>query len=464
MKSWFFVIFIFSLFFELKADLRKSFDFYKKSQGRYHGHYEKMIENLVNSGYYYTAVPFMKEYLVNRSGNLGSQIEKTFEKIIDQTGVQIFEKIPERFLMYSQSSYVKYILAKRMFFQKKYDQALKHLSSIPKSHKIYPYKLNLKASTYYLKGDFLRSLDYYSRCVNDSKTVNGKQSEVNLELCQAGVARSLFGQKKYKKAQEAYSKISKNSYIWPDLLFEEAWNSYYSKDYNRSLGKLVTYQAPVFKHIFKPEVYALQALSYLKLCHYREARKIASSFSSHYQNSGESLRKYIVSRGRDYRYYYQLISNFEKRPQLSNELFYRVLSTVSRGSVFQELKKNLFLAHRERKKIATEKNIGNFYFVLKTAIANTMNDLQILIGEYVRDELLQNYKEIYQTNMGMGFLRLEILSDKKKTLYGGKAEEKKGNIKNVKKAPYQYFWGFNGEFWADELGDYVFALKSECNP
>ena len=32
----------------------------------------------------------------------------------------------------------------------------------------------------------------------------------------------------------------------------------------------------------------------------------------------------------------------------------------------------------------------------------------------------------------------------------------------VERNEKQYFWDFNGEFWADELGDYVFALKSEC--
>jgi hypothetical protein len=26
----------------------------------------------------------------------------------------------------------------------------------------------------------------------------------------------------------------------------------------------------------------------------------------------------------------------------------------------------------------------------------------------------------------------------------------------------QMFWTFNGEFWNDELGDYVFGLESEC--
>jgi hypothetical protein len=26
----------------------------------------------------------------------------------------------------------------------------------------------------------------------------------------------------------------------------------------------------------------------------------------------------------------------------------------------------------------------------------------------------------------------------------------------------QYYWSFNGEFWNDELGDYVFGLESAC--
>ena len=26
----------------------------------------------------------------------------------------------------------------------------------------------------------------------------------------------------------------------------------------------------------------------------------------------------------------------------------------------------------------------------------------------------------------------------------------------------QYYWSFNGEFWNDELGDYVFGLESQC--
>jgi hypothetical protein len=38
---------------------------------------------------------------------------------------------------------------------------------------------------------------------------------------------------------------------------------------------------------------------------------------------------------------------------------------------------------------------------------------------------------------------------------------KKGGLK-VNRKDYQYLWNFNGEFWIDELGDYVFALESNC--
>jgi hypothetical protein len=38
----------------------------------------------------------------------------------------------------------------------------------------------------------------------------------------------------------------------------------------------------------------------------------------------------------------------------------------------------------------------------------------------------------------------------------------RGDVAYLRRTDKQYFWTFNGEFWADELGDYVFSLKSEC--
>ena len=59
--------------------------------------------------------------------------------------------------------------------------------------------------------------------------------------------------------------------------------------------------------------------------------------------------------------------------------------------------------------------------------------------------------------------QLEVLAQKKAKLYSFEKDNRsRGDIKYIQRNEKQYFWDFNGEFWADELGDYVFALKSEC--
>ena len=41
--------------------------------------------------------------------------------------------------------------------------------------------------------------------------------------------------------------------------------------------------------------------------------------------------------------------------------------------------------------------------------------------------------------------------------------KKRGSLGRPALKDNQYFFDFNGEFWADELGEYTFALRPECN-
>ena len=86
------------------------------------------------------------------------------------------------------------------------------------------------------------------------------------------------------------------------------------------------------------------------------------------------------------------------------------------------------------------------------------------IGAYVRRRLVVYSEQLKKSFEGMSYIKLEILSNKKSTLYGKdlKSDRYRGDILNLERNEKQYFWTFNGEFWADELGDYVFSLKSEC--
>jgi hypothetical protein len=62
-------------------------------------------------------------------------------------------------------------------------------------------------------------------------------------------------------------------------------------------------------------------------------------------------------------------------------------------------------------------------------------------------------------------LNLEIISRKKDLVYFNKrliADRSRGDYSNIKRSRFEYFWKFDGSFWADELGDYSMGLKSNC--
>ena len=63
-------------------------------------------------------------------------------------------------------------------------------------------------------------------------------------------------------------------------------------------------------------------------------------------------------------------------------------------------------------------------------------------------------------------LKLELLSKKRDEIYNSRPDQKtdrgRGAETNIKRKTSQYFFDFNGSFWADELGDYSFGLQSKC--
>jgi len=86
-----------------------------------------------------------------------------------------------------------------------------------------------------------------------------------------------------------------------------------------------------------------------------------------------------------------------------------------------------------------------------------------LIGKLTKTFLNKYIVDLNNSFKQMSYLKLEVLSRKKGKLYRGESlVNKRGDVKYLKRTRQQYFWSFKNEFWADELGDYVFALASEC--
>lgn len=430
-----------------------------------------LVQNLVEDGLYFSAVPWIKEYLVRGRSKYDSGFEKSFSVVLKNVGTSQFETLPVKYLRQSRLNTVKYILGKKLIKESNYREANEYLSSINTNHSIFPFAMNALATSYSVSGSYDKAIIAFNQCVNSSEAaisssnslIENNQLKKNRDYCLLGNARTLFSSKKYQAADLKYLDIPKSSPVWPFVLFDEAWNSYYLKNYNRTLGKLVTYNAPVFEKFFNPEFEVLKALSYLKMCLYKDAKSVSDDFYSKYLNRTRKLRLFLRGKGKNYNYFYKLYTDYSKKRTTGNTLLDSLLISFKTDGAIENLVNNLELSYKEYARVKNSR-VTRMQRALLSNIREVIKTQRVLIGSYVRSRLIEKYAELYRGFEGMSYIKLEVLSQRKAKLYNFKESDdsKRGDIKYLQRNEKQYFWNFNGEFWADELGDYVFALKNEC--
>ncbi len=432
--------------------------------------YRDMIIELDDGGYQFALIPWVKDYLVKSRKRMDPRLEKAVDNIMTTVGVKTFESLPENILSKVNSPNIRYILAKRSFSKSDFATAEKLISKVDPNHSAYPFIKHLSGVILAHKGDYRGAATVFNECVKSSEnkaknlenSVQKDQMLQNRDYCLAGIARSFYGLKDYKRADLAYLDIQKESLIWPNILFEEAWNSYQLKNYNRTLGKLVTYRAPVLDFIFNPEVDVLKALSYLKMCLYDDARNTADDFYNEHSKEARNLRSFILRNKKNYKYYYDLMANYESGKESLVPYVNKALKSLMKDSAYQEIKSSLSSAVQEYKKIETLPS-SNLKSQLLRNMRTVLDEYRSTLGAYVRSSMVSKYAELYRAFQDMSYIKLEVLAQRKERLYQNESQgRKRGDVKYIERNDKQYFWNFNGEFWADELGDYVFALRSEC--
>jgi len=454
------------------ADLGEAWRLLRSSQGST-AQYPMIVRHLVNNKLYFASIPYIKEYLTTTSGIESTEIDDLIDEVVSRVGVRQFEVMPNRFLSRSKAPMLQYILAKKLFREMKYEESLVILrNSIPRNHPARPFALSLEAGIYSITKRYSDAVRTYQECISSSRSSMSRtkdptrlrQLTVNRDYCIVGIPRTQFAGGEYVKANLTYLDLDKSSYVWPEILFEEAWNSFYLRDYNRTLGKLVTYKAPVLDFIFNPEINVLEALSFMEMCLWNDTGKVVDDFYGRYERDHSELKQFLNTQGKNYRYFYLLAQSRLKGNVQGNELLNTLLYAIIRDPAYAELYDSFQNGRNEIEKVSRT-NIPNFTRILNLNLREAMILQRDMIGAYVRSQLEQYVAQMNQTFIDMSYIKLEVLDRRKTSLYSPEVSMNRGrgNVQNLKRTDKQYFWTFNGEFWADELGDYVFSLKSECD-
>jgi tetratricopeptide (TPR) repeat protein len=292
--------------------------------------------------------------------------------------------------------------------------------------------------------------------------------------CIANQARVLYELGRFEEADRMYGRIPKSSFVWTDTLFEHAWNSYAREEYNRALGKLVSYRSPILRFSFNSEVDVLMAQSYLALCLYDDAARIVSDFNTRAGPLAVEVKGFVSRNPDDARPFFALGREALKDRLHSDRLLHRFLNRFVRSPYFEAL--SLSQDRVLSEKIAIERLDGakpgastgtksGFPGFLNEALDWRTRTIQALGGTFVRNSMVDYHQVLISDLEKMQFMKIDILSRQKERLMAPESalasERRRGNRTPVRRDD-QHLWSFNGEFWNDELGDYVFALDSEC--
>ncbi len=429
------------------------------------------------SGHLFTSSVFMRSYLNSRYP-FSDRLEAILLNLVIKTGIHSFSKMSKETADYyiDQSPTLNFILGLESFYKQRLPDSIKFFNKIPADHPLSAEKYFILATANGLIKEYSQANRHYEQCQKMADEKRNKTSSESLkryfsvisESCVIHQARLLYEQKKFKKAVVIYAKIPKTSYLWPYTLLEKGWAYYKIQDYNRTLGLVSTYNAPILADYFFPEAEVLRALSYYRMCWFEETNKVANEYLSQVEKSEQlekTLREYNESS-----FIKEVIKLTRKGTGEQSFVQGLILQIKKRIRFSQDLLSYLRL-QKELKSIKTMKRnalIKKVEKVLKTMLVVKGRRF----NSYVRRQMFTFLNDMNKFSREMLKITIEITTKKRSDLYKSieKGEETSvnaanriiGSLDNVRRIGTEQLYGFHGEFWADELGDYSFSLNSNC--
>ncbi len=460
--------------------------------------YAWAAHGLVKAGLDQSALYFFFRTIQMQDRGATKKVLELAPKLIERTGSELIRKFLARYTRvedYIPSAKNAYYVsvAKESLLKGEYEAAVQSANQVQKGNALYPLALQMKATAETFLNRPEAALNDFAECAKQADQRDDEDdTEENVALhakwlqlkqnaardlrarCYAGQARIQYETGSFDDADRSYDRIPKASFVWTDTLFEHAWNSFAKDEYNRTLGKLVSYKSPSLQFAFNTEVDVLMAQSYLSLCLYSDASKVIEDFNKSYSGVAKEVKAFVDSNPNDVRPYFNLGKEALAQKLHTDRKLYQFMNRFVRAPSFQALalSQERIAAERiaiqridsARPETKTGMNAG-FPGFLSAILDWRQSSVELLGGVYVRNSMIDYHQVLISDFEKMQFMKIDLLSHMKQKLLdpnqASSAERNRGNRIPVRRND-QLLWNFNGEFWNDEIGDYVFALESEC--
>ncbi|MEL6185369.1 MAG: tetratricopeptide repeat protein, partial [Myxococcota bacterium] len=288
-------------------------------------------------------------------------------------------------------------------------------------------------------------------------------------LALLGMARTYYSQGDYAKSVEYYEKVPRFSDDWYDAMFESGWayrmNAFdqttkqgKSREIGKALGMTHSVQSPYFDGSYRAESFVLKATAYFDMCHFDRARKTLDDFFELYEPMAEGLKPYLTDEQTDAELVDLAVNGSSDFPD-------EIRQRIANNRRFQRFSNQIEETRTELERAQTNFPDGAFKSQLMQLLRDQQETRVALTGRLVRGQIARESAFLEDFIGQARIIKFETADAERKMLEAGKDITKGPRAKGPR--PYvpnakRQFWGFNGEYWIDELGFYQHSIRDEC--
>lgn len=440
-----------------------------------------LAQSLQRLGFYYSASKYYS--VIVRKGP--KRNNPFFTKAMEELGkinttvslgqshvVQLFKtKIDASAVPGPARGFYFYYLGIEAFNRRKFEQANGYFSKVPSGSPYYikaTFHMGVVAN---LRGSHSKAIGYFQKVLSGAaKDENGNWMR---EQAYMNVARVNYEVKRYRSAIEAYAQIPRDSDNWLEALFEAAWTFFMMQKHNNTLGTIHTLHSPFFENRFFPESYILQAITFLRLCRFKQVRASLAKFKGRYKGVFEDLRRMLDTYQSNSKGFFKVVYDYRVGSLNEHKRAFAIIDALSRSDVYKEAGSTIRFADNELGRLSRysakwgssglQDELQNFLRNKKTAAVKDSGKrlYDKAAGFYAYLKELSDQTNLINAEMVLG--RVDALRSKLKVGTADKKANFIGGLSELKIGQDLEFWPFEGEYWEDELGGYVYNLESMCD-
>ena len=361
-----------------------------------------------------------------------------------------------------------------------YYKALQHFSKKQWSDAATNFRQVGSASSYYHKAQFHLGVTAAlqgspSRAIKHFQTSSTGSSTLMVQSY-LNIARVYYEKKNFRLAFQNYANIQRDNEYWLDTIFETAWAFFLLKKHNHVLGNIHTILSPFYNDRFYPEAYILQAITFLRLCRYKQVKQSQRLFKSTYKPLNISLKRLLHEYQSNPKEFFNLVKAYKNGSLTKYEKAWPVINHLARTNIFKASFRTVRRSESELAKltgtpalwrqVGLENELADFLERKKNAAVKVGGQNLIAVAKESRSYLssLSSQTDFIQLEINLGKIsklknQLQVIDS-----YNEEKTEFIGGLQELKIGQKLEYWPFRGEYWEDELGGYVFNVESKCEP